>query len=198
MKKTISFVILITGFSVFGQMREKGTIELAPVIGIGFANYYSGDAGSENKSITDVNFGVSGDYYFNNRWSLRSALMYQVMGSRIGGFEDQLSYITVPLNANWHFGSTRKWHLNFGPSVSFLTKAETTIEGETFDVKDDVESFQIGLSYGIGYKFEVTPKFGIDISYNENLGLTDVPKSNEFSFKNSHSAFNLSAIFMLD
>ena len=183
MKKIICFVMLITGFCVFGQKREKGTIELAPVLGIGFANYYSGDTGSENESITNANFGATGDYYFNNRWSLRSALMYQIMGTQVQNSEDRLSYLTIPLNANWHFGSTRKWHLNFGPSFSFLTNAETTLEGVTFDVKDEVEPLQIGLGFGIGYKFEITQKFGLDISYNENIGLTDVPKSNDFSFK---------------
>lgn len=198
MKKIICFVILFTGFCAFGQIREKGSIELAPFLGVGIANYYSGDAGSGNESITSVNFGATGDYYFNSRWSLRSALMYQTMGTKFADTEDRLNYITVPVNANWHFGSTRKWHLNFGPSFSFLTKAEATVGGRTFDVKDEIESFQIGLSYGLGYKFQINEKFGLAISYNENLGLSNVSKSNDFSFRNSHSAFNLSAVFLLD
>lgn len=186
----------------FSQQREKGTIEVAPVIGIATANYYGGDTDSSNKAITKVNYGADFDYYLNNRWSLRSGLFFQAMGSKgkEGGIkiEQNLNYISVPVNANWHFGSTRNWNLNFGPSLSFLTQAETTIGGMTFDSKDDIEAFQLGLNLGIGYKFEITEKFGLSLSYNQNLGLTEVSKINDLSFKNNHGAFNLAGVFKVN
>lgn len=205
MKKFIFTTALLISVVGYSQLREKGTIELAPVLGVGFANYYGGDATSANKPITRATFGANIDYYFNDRWSLRSGLIYQVFGTEIKSrgsiyinAEEDLKYITIPVNANWHFGSTRKWHLNFGPSFSFLTAAESTINGVTFDIKEGVNSFQLGLNIGIGYKIEISEKFGIDISYNETLGLTKVSKSTQFSFKNTQSAINLAAVFKLD
>lgn len=123
--------------------------------------------------------------------------MYQMYGTEVRSSgmiyinaEDNLKYITAPVNANWH--------LNFGPSFSFLTSAESTVNGSTFDIKDGVKSFQLGLSIGIGYKIEISEKFGIDISYNENVGLTEASNIDEISFKNSHSAINVAAVFKLD
>lgn len=197
MKKIVLAAALLVSAFGFSQEREKGDIELAPILGAGFSNYYSGDAGSLNGTITRATYGAQADLYFNDRWSLRSGLMYQVMGTQYLDNQEYLSYITLPVNANWHFGSTRKWHLNFGPSFSFMTKAETNLNGQTFDIKSEVETFQIGLSLGIGYKLEINENFGLSISYNENVGFTNVPKSNDFSFRNSHSAIWLGAVFKL-
>src|SRR5690606_9833787 len=148
MKKIlITTALLITALG-FSQVREKGTIELAPVLGVGFANYYGGDATSANKSITRATFGATVDYYFNDRWSLRSGLMYQMYGTEVRSSgmiyinaEDNLKYITAPVNANWHFGSTRNWHLNFGSSFRFLTSADLTEKGSTFDITDCIKLF---------------------------------------------------------
>lgn len=113
------------------------------------------------------------------------------MGSEYGAFKDELKYLTLPLNANWHFGSTRKWNLNFGPSIGFIMSAES----DGIDVKDDVNSTQIGLNVGIGYKIEVSPSFSILIDYQSMTGLTEVAK--EFSFKNNYGSFNLGAVIKL-
>lgn len=202
MKKIFITATLLISALGYSQSREEGTVELAPVLGVGIANYYGGDTTSDNKAITRATFGAHLDYYFNEVWSLRSGLMYQMYGTEMrfmGNYaEDNLKYLTIPVNANWHFGSTRNWHLNFGPSLSFLTSAESTLNGMTVNVKEDVNSFQLLLNVGIGYKIEVTENFGLCLSYNENLGLTEVPKDSEFSFKNTQSNFLISAVIKLD
>lgn len=197
MKKIVLAAALMLSAFGFSQQREKGDIELAPILGVGFSNYYSGDAGSFNGSITKATFGAQADLYFNDRWSLRSGLMYQVMGTQYFNVEENLFYVTLPVNANWHFGSTRKWHLNFGPSFSFLTDTKATIGNENLNINDQVNNFQVGLAVGIGYKIEITQNFGLSLSYNENLGFSKVNKSNDFIFRNSHSAFWLGAVFKL-
>jgi hypothetical protein len=196
MKKIILSVLALGAFTFSNaQTREKGAIELTPQIGYSSSNYYSGDAGSANEPISGVAFGVTGDYYFNNRWSLRSGLLFQKMGTEIEvlGIKDELSYITFPINANWHFGSTRKWNLNFGPSIGFLTAAES----EGVDIKDGVVSTQIGLNVGIGYKIEVSPKLSILIDYQSMAGLTDIIKGSEFSTQNNYGSFNLGLVCKL-
>ncbi|MDP2159048.1 MAG: outer membrane beta-barrel protein, partial [Flavobacterium sp.] len=117
MKKIIYLSILLTGFFGFSQNREKGTIELAPIIGYSSANYYGDKIVNNNSTLNSFDFGINSDYYFNDNWSLRSGLLLQTMGSRYGQLEDKIKYLTIPVNANWHFGSTRKWNLNFGPSI---------------------------------------------------------------------------------
>ncbi|GGD23783.1 porin family protein [Flavobacterium orientale] len=200
MKKFIYLSILLTGFFGFSQNREKGTIELTPIVGFSSANYY-GDSALDNSSISAVDFGVNGDYYFNDRWSLRSGLLYQTMGSKYSGFdgnqiinlEEKLKYVTIPVNANWHFGSTRKWSLNFGPSIGFLTSAD--VNGQ--DIKDLANATQVGFNYGIGYKIEISEKFSILVDFQGMTGLTEVPKESDFTIKNSYGAFNVGGVFKL-
>jgi long-subunit fatty acid transport protein len=165
---------------------------LTPIVGFASANYYS-DETLNNSSISAVDFGVNGDYYFNDRWSLRSGLLFQTMGSKYGPFEEKLKYVTIPVNANWHFGSTRKWNLNFGPSVGFLMSAD--VNGQ--DVKEMVNSTQIGFSYGIGYKIEVSEKFSILVDFQGLTGLTEVVKDSNFTIKNYYGAFNVGGVFKL-
>ncbi len=194
MKKIIALVICIVGLSsVNAQNREKGTIEVIPQIGYTSANYYGPDV-NNNDPISSVSFGVSGDYFFNDRWSLRSGLLYQTMGTQFFGYEEKLNYLTLPVNANWHFGSTRKWNLNFGPSIGFLMSAENN---NGVDLKDITNSTQIGLNYGIGYKIEVNEKFSILVDFQGMTGLSEIDKSGVFGLKNAASSFNVGGVFKL-
>lgn len=203
MRKLLALLILsVIGLTANGQKREKGTIEVVPHIG--YSNfYYSNDDGDSSESLTSVNFGVDGDYYFNNRWSLRSGLLFQTMGteivapSMITGIE-KLNYLNVPVNANWHFGSTRKWNLNFGLTPSFLLSAKGDYNGiGEVDLKDAANSFQLGLTFGIGYKIEVSDKFSILIDYQGFAGLTNANKKMEDvqDLTNNGSNFNVGGVF---
>lgn len=196
MKKMICLSLLLSSVFGFSQIRERGTIELSSFIGYATSNYYSNKEIS-NRSTSTADFGINVDYYFNNRWSLRSALLFQSMGSEYGIatfiIEEKLNYLTIPLNANWHFGSTRKWYLNFGPSFSFLTSAEAN----NIDIKSSIEPFQLGLSYGIGYKLEITEKFSFLIDLQAVIGLTEVAKSSDDVIKNQYGSMNIGGVFKL-
>ncbi|NHM04607.1 porin family protein [Flavobacterium celericrescens] len=194
MKKILLSAIALLAFGFAeAQNREKGAIELIPQIGYSSANYY-GEEDFDSNTISGVTFGVGADYFFNDRWSLRSGLHYQKMGAKgTGGYEEKLNYLTLPVNANWHFGSTRKWNLNFGPSFSMLMSAENNFG----DIKDEANSFQLGLAYGIGYKIEVNEKFSILIDMQGITGLTEVPKESDFTLKNAYSSINVGGVFKL-
>lgn len=196
MKKILlSFIIALTATIAHSQTREKGSIELTPQIGYSSANYFGNGVTVENTPVSSVSYGLGGDYFFNNRWSLRSGLLFQTMGTKAGSFnyKEELKYITIPVNANWHFGSTRKWNLNFGPSLGFLTSAK--LNGT--DIKDLANSTQIGFNYGIGYKIEVSEKISILIDLQAMTGLSDITKASSSDIKNAYSSFNAGFVFKL-
>lgn len=194
MKKIIlTFAVVLTATFANAQSREKGTIELIPQIGYSSSNYYGKDVGSGNDPLTALSFGVDGDYFFNNRWSIRSGLLFQTMGTQVMDVKEKLNYVTIPVNANWHFGSTRKWNLNFGPSVSFLTSAKF----DGIDVKSEVNSTQISFNVGIGYKIEVSPKISILIDYQGLSGLSDISKDSATNVKNNYGSFDVGVVFKL-
>lgn len=194
MKKVLLVVVttFVLGFAN-AQERSKGDVELTPIIGYASSNYY-GEENLNNSTLSSVNFGANVDYFFNDRWSLRSGLLYQTMGSKVTSYyTEKLSYLTIPVNANWHFGSTRKWNLNFGPNLGFLMAADA--EGR--NIKKLANGFQLGLAYGIGYKIEVNEKFSVLIDYQGMAGLTEVPKDSGLSIKNAYSSFNIGGVFKL-
>ena len=194
MKKITLSVLSVLAFGFMNaQSREKGTIEIIPQIGYATANYYGADVTSGNSTLSSVTYGVGGDYFFNDRWSLRSGLLFQTMGTEVLNFREELKYLTLPVNANWHFGSTRKWNLNFGPSIGFLTSAET--DGQ--DIKSLVHSTQIGLNIGIGYKIEVSDEISILLDYQSLSGLSNVSKNAEIRAKNSFGSLNAGVVFKL-
>lgn len=201
MKKILLPLIALISFaSANAQSKEKGTFEITPKIGYSSFSEYNDDG--NNNSNNGAEFGATADYYFNNRWSFRSGLVFDKMGGKydyIGGvWEDKLNYLSIPLNANWHFGSTRKWNLNFGFSPSFLLNAEINAAGNTMKItNNDIKSFQLGLTFGIGYKIEVTQKFGILLDYQVFSGLTNINNASSNNIRNSGGSFNVGGVIEL-
>ena len=81
--KTILFLcclILLTVSNVFSQQRDRGTFEVIPTIGFAGSDLYGSEV---DQLIYRYGFrtGVLSDYYFNDRWSLRSGLTYFSMGA---------------------------------------------------------------------------------------------------------------------
>jgi outer membrane protein W len=201
MKKVfLSLVALATFGSVNAQVKEKRAIEITPKIGASSYGEYTENENSDYN--TGVQLGVTVDYYFNNRWSLRSGLIADKMGSKnqfVGNFyEDELNYLSIPVNANWHFGSTRKWNLNFGLSPSFLTSAKFIENGTATDIPEStIESFQLGFTYGIGYKIGINDKFGILIDAQFFNGLTNINKATQEHIVNGGYSFNVGGVIQL-
>jgi hypothetical protein len=195
--RKLFILFLLAGVTVTAQKRAEGTIELVPHIG--YSSYSEiGNYASGLNPKTSVNYGVAGDYYFNNRWSLRTGLLAQTMGATGVGVDDKLNYLNIPINANWHFGSTRKWNLNFGLTTSFLMSASGLDgDGNTVNIKPYVDSSQYGISYGIGYKLEVTDNFSLMMDFQGFSGLNDVAKDAVLNRKNAGSSFNLGGVFKL-
>lgn len=131
-----------------------------------------------------LRFGVLGDYYFNDRWSVRSGLSYFSMGaSSPFPAELKLDYLNIPINANWHFGIT----------PGFLLKGD--VNGE--DVKDLFKSSQLAISYGIGYKIEISKNFSILIDGQCLFGVTNIieDSSDDFTRLNAGSSINIGGVF---
>jgi long-subunit fatty acid transport protein len=191
MKKIILTALTIWTFTIASaQKREAGAIEVAPFIGYSSFSL-NGDNVGGLQSINSTNLGVNGDYFFNDRWSLRTGISMQKMGARVPGSELALNYILIPINANWHFGSTRKWNLNFGLSAGALTSAN--IDGN--DAKSYYNSSQTGLSYGIGYKLEVSKDFSILIDSQGFVGLSNIYKDSPYKRMNAGSNINIGGVF---
>ena len=204
MKKTLLFALLAF-FAASAQVREKGAIEVSPFVGVSSANYYGdSDLLEYNDAVFAPTFGVNANFYLNNRWSLRTGLEYQTMGTSIEynnlysnmNTEEKLNFVALPIHASYHFGSTRKWYLNFGPTLDFLTSASSNGE----DIKEGIKSVQFGLGIGIGYKFYINEHFSIGIDHQEYISFVNnlslINKGGPF-IGNIFGSFSVKAVFTL-
>ncbi|MDO1500823.1 porin family protein [Winogradskyella maritima] len=197
MKKFFTLIIAVVAISVNAQS-DKGDFTIAPQAGLNLSNYTSSE-NLNNKIRVAFNAGVVTEYYFSDRWSLRSGLIYDSKGTKLeeGSFnlEEKLNYLVLPVHANWHFGSNRNWYLNFGPSFGFLLSAKADENGQESDIKDLVNSFDLGLGLGIGYKFNMDDRTQFFIEYQGYNGFINIAEESDINLLNATSAFNIGVIF---
>ncbi|WP_420580909.1 porin family protein [Reichenbachiella sp.] len=191
MKKGLFLLCAILAFNShsYSQVHDSGDLEIIPNIGY-TSSYLNGENVSSSDRRGTVRGGIIGDYYFNDRWSIRTGLSYMSLGAKDSFEELKINYINIPINANWHFGKTRRWNLNFGLTPGFLIGANL----DSQDVKESFESMQLGITYGIGYKIGVSENFSFLIDWQGLVGITKILKTDDPSWYNAAGSFNLGGV----
>lgn len=201
MKKLVFTVIIAVGFVAASSAQDKGDVEFGVNIGYNISNITNNDERISSDSGNGLNVGVAADYFFSDRWSIKGKLIYDQKGwdnhnLGFGVTNINLDYLTVPVMANWHFGSKRNWYLNFGPYVGFLMNAEDT--RSKIDLKPLLNTTDFGLAFGIGVKIPVSDKLKVSLEYDGQSGLTEVLKNNMFgTVTGARSAINVGLNFMM-
>ncbi len=207
MKKTLLIFILTVAYSVTTKAQEKGLIELGLGTGVNFSTVSADNGQGSTESLTSFNITASGEYYFSDRWGIKSKLIYDNKGWSDGFIIDEqgndfttdfeLTYITIPVMANWHFSSKRNWYLHFGPYLGILVGATDSVLGR--DLKEAFNTTDLGLAYGIGYKFAVQDNLKLYIEFDGQSGISDIFENNlgNESLRNARSSLNIGALFNL-
>ena len=192
MKKILLTVLCIAGFAfTTDAQNDKGDFTLAPQLGLNLSNYRSNVDLNNDLRVAMV-VGVTGGYYFSDRWSFRTGLLYDAKGTDVENNIDKLNYLSIPLQANFHFGDNRNWYVNFGPSLNVLLSAKGELsDGSEIDLKDQVSSLDIGLGYGIGYKFDVSENTELFFQAQSFYGLSRINENNN-DFGQDVKLFNIS------
>ncbi|RKE94729.1 porin family protein [Ichthyenterobacterium magnum] len=204
-------LLLLSAFAVFGlsnvNAQDSGDIELGIGLGLNLSNVSDIQGNNNAKSKIGFNLSGSGEYYFSDRWGIKAKLIYDQKGWADGFIYNvdtdvnvitdfKLNYLSVPVMANWHFGSNRNWYLNFGPYIGFVINAEDSELG--LDVKEGFKSTDFGLAFGIGYKFEINDNIKLFVEYDGQSGFSDIFEENAGdSIRNGRSSFNVGALFSL-
>ena len=202
MKKisAILFGVLCLSTAAFSQ--STGTTQFGVNVGYNGATVTSGNLNADYKS--GFNAGVIVEHYFSDSWSIKGKALYDQKGWENGYItvgtvtkttNYSLDYLTVPVLANWHFGHTKNWYLNFGPYIGFLLSAKESAGGN--DVKSYFNSTDGGLDLGIGVKFPVANQTKFFIEVNGQGGISDIGTGSNTgsSVKHSVSAINIGFLF---
>jgi|GEM_PF-255757 len=185
----------------------KGFMEYGVSIGVG-VSVCSGQTGDRHYGV--LNAYLSAERYFSNRWGLKVDLTYDQKGWNVpddwynsNGFNSNgynsyynkrkvtLHYLTIPVMANWHFGRTRKWYLDFGPYIGFLLSPNVKVQNEDFNSVDG------GLAFGIGVKLPISSRLKFFIELNEQQGFANVLPKNEIitAYNIARSSLNIGINF---
>jgi len=108
MKTQLSFLLLgmLTFLSINAQ--DGGDFEFGINSGLNLANVSSIDGENSANTRVAFNVGVSGEYYFSDRWGLKTKLIYDSKGWADGFIEDEennsstttnfkLNYLSIPI-----------------------------------------------------------------------------------------------------
>jgi len=205
MKKLLSTAILGLGFISISLAQNQGDVEFGINIGYNNSTVTVSNSFLQADNRIGFNAGFAADYYFSDRWSIKGKLIYDQKGWDNGSFANEnfsyttnynLNYITVPVMANWHFGSKRNWYLNFGPYAGFLISAKETTGG--VNVKEAFNANDFGLALGIGVKIPVSDKLKISLEYDGQAGFSNIFKESDGGrVHNARDAFNVGLNFMM-
>jgi hypothetical protein len=149
--------------------------------GLNFASI-SGDNTKGIGAVTAFNFGVLSEIPISDTFSFQPELMYSGQGY---GFNDNtiaLSYLNIPLMGKYYL--TKGLSIEAGPQIGFLLSAKN----ENTDVKDSFNTFDFGVNFGLGYKFDNGLNFGV----RYNLGLTNINNLDNSSIENKNGVFQIS------
>lgn len=205
MKKIFTLLMVLGIYTATqAQNKSKGS-EFG--IGIGYNSAYAISSGQSTNPISGINIALHNDFFFSEKWSLKVKAVYDqkgwadgflTVGSTTYNYVNyRANYITVPVMANWHFGKTRNWYLNFGPYVGFLTNANVKIpNGSNVDVKSLFNSVDGGVDLGIGVKFPISNRSKFYIEYDGQTGLGNIfQSSNGASVRSARAGFNVGLTF---
>lgn len=188
--------VLAAGTAAFAQ--TKGDTEFGISGGLNLATAIGENSYQNAGYRVGFNVGFSFDQYFSDKWSLKVKPTYDQRGWNKGFLNVgsstyytsyQLDYVTLPIMANWHFGSTKNWYLNFGPYVSYLLNAKAP-GAAGYDVKPVFNEVDGGIDLGVGFKIPVSDKAKFFIELNAQAAVTSLPKSGD-TYRSSVSAINV-------
>ncbi len=190
--KKLLLSLAIASISVLNVTAQNtGEFQFGIGGGINFSNVSIDNDDAKTNPITSFNAALSAEYYFGNRLGVKTKLIYDNKGwggettdtttNTTINTEYNLTYITVPIMANWHFGSlqsrsksfvTRPWYVSLGPYIGFLTNATESESGKDF--KKELKGFDYGAAFNFGLRFEIADFTKLYVEYDAQYGLADI------------------------
>ncbi|MEI2694369.1 MAG: porin family protein [Saprospiraceae bacterium] len=141
------------------------------------------DPGSTNDSKLGLHAGLIGHTHFTKHFAMQPELQFSMKGAQ-NSISNQdtklnLSYITLPILFQYMFNNG--FRIQAGPEFGLLVQAKQKTSSSSVDVKDQLNSFDVGIAGGISYVHPPTG-FGIDLRYVK--GLSNINSEGSATSKN--------------
>jgi opacity protein-like surface antigen len=190
MKKLVliaaAFILMLP--SAFAQKGLHAGLKVTPITTWMFNKDFS-DAGDEldYKTTFGCMFGATVNYHFTDGFGLGADFLYSSQGQNFKSFgedgaELKVKYLKIPILLHFNTNSEEVVYFqgNFGPQFGVLLSGEVqdpnNLIGDV-DVKDELESLNIGLVLGFGLGFNVHENFKINAGLRFDGALTSATDS---------------------
>lgn len=173
---------------------DSGAVSFGVIAGVNFASI-NGDDTDNLSSLTSFHAGVVVDIPFADMFSVQPGLVYSAQGAEYEASEGydgkfKFDYLNVPIIVKFEVGEG--FTLEAGPQIGFLMSAkdeyESPEESGEDDIKDEVKGIDFAASIGLGY----TMASGLNIGARYNIGLSDLPDSDDFDVNWKNGVFQIS------
>jgi hypothetical protein len=191
-------VVVACAMAFVSPIQAQKKTEIGVKGGLGFANL-TGDV-SDNKSM--LCFGGGGLFRFSPspQFSIQPEVLLVLKGAKYeDGYDSEkvkLTYIEVPVLAMYRPPTGGKVSPSFfaGPAISLLISAKAGDE----DIKDEMNSTDLGLVFGAGVDFETGAKGKISLDGRYTMGISNIVKdSSDNSVRNGVFFLGVNYIFPL-
>ena len=149
---------------------------------------------ADTKATSGFNAGIQVNWSTDMGFGLTVEALYSVKGAEFDDDQNRefkLSYIEVPILANWYFnpGSSVRPKVFVGPSVSYLLEANYKLDNK-YDTKSDqiagfedqVNNIDVGVVVGAGANFMINDGKWLNLDVRYSPGLIDIYDENGTTF----------------
>ena len=185
MKNLIFLLITVFAFSFLNAQDISFGLKAGP----NFADLNFSDSGGEEfETRTAFHVGGVVELSFSDKFSVQPELLFSSVGAKIEESEGEASmkvqfienYLSVPIMLKFY--PIEGLSLQAGPQIGFLLSAKSKWEisgagsgedgTEEEDMKDEFESIDFGVGFGVGYKMDM----GLFFDARYVLGMINVVK----------------------
>ncbi len=195
MKKSIILLIAIAAFSGVKAQVQLGIKAGLNISSLSLSSGALGD-GESKSSLTAFNGGLFASLPIAESLSVQPEINYSGQGTSLtgqGGEKGSLNYDYLNVPVLFKYSHESGLFAETGPQAGFLLSAKVKSGGTSFDIKDQVQSFDFSWALGLGYKLQDLG-LGIDVRYN--LGLTNTIKNPDDGSSAKNGVFQIDLFYM--
>ncbi len=193
--------VLLLLFCGFSTAHAQSNTSIGLRLGLNVADFTGANANSQGSRIGLMAGGFF-TYSISDDFGITGELLYSQQGAKgrntLGNFTTKLSYIQIPLYANYFFRVSEDFRLKLiaGPYISILLDAENDFEnGTVVGVTDSYNTIDYGLLLGAGFHYYLGSKVWLNMDARYNLGLSNILQNDALDVKNSVISIALGVSF---
>lgn len=209
MKKVLLTAVAVMAFG----LSNAQDVKFGAKAGLNMSNL----AGDIENAEMKIGFQIGGfaEIKISDKFSVQPELLFSTQGAKSEYSESdvdysytekstlKLNYLNIPIMAKYY--ATEKFYVEAGPQIGFLMSAESKSEySETFmgttesastttDIKDSLNSTDLGLGLGLGYNF--TENIGAGLRFTSGLSNIYKDAPSDFKVNNSNIAISVAYKF---